>query len=133
MILLDTHALVWLVDDNPRLGPTARAAIAAAWQGDGVATSAISFWECAMLCVAGRLELPAPTAVWRIDLLARGLLELPVDGATGIRAAELQGLHKDPADRLILATAAVHGATLVTADERLLSGMQGVQVLDARK
>jgi PIN domain nuclease of toxin-antitoxin system len=82
--------------------------------------SSISAWELAMLVQRGRLVLRLPVREWvtRSESLT-GLQFLPVDNAIGIRAVELQGLHPDPADRLIVASAERLGAVLATRDERL--------------
>ena len=133
MIVLDTHALVWMDDDSPKLGRLSRKRIDNAFRESDVAVSAISFWECAMLAAKGRISLPSQTESWRTELLANGLIELPVDGPIAILAAQLDGLHKDPADRFIAATALRHRATLITADERLLAGLPGLTLQDARK
>jgi PIN domain nuclease of toxin-antitoxin system len=69
---------------------------------------------------------------WRMQLLAAGLLEFPVDGDTGIRAVSLNGLPNDPADRLIVATALNHDAALVSADEQLLRWEHPMVRHDAR-
>lgn len=132
MIVLDTHALVWLVEGLPQIGPVARAAADAALAEDGLAVSAISFWEVAMLQSRERLRLRQPAEAWRTELLDRGLLELPVTGEVGIAAARLAGFHADPADRMIAATAALRRATLVTADERVLAWNGPLSRLDAR-
>ena len=81
----------------------------------------------------GRLELPHATRNWRADLIAAGLIEFPVDGEIAVLAAELDALHGDLADRFIAATAIVRGATLLTADERLLAWKHRVKRQDARK
>lgn len=120
MILLDTHVLLWVDIDDPLLGKSTRRLIAQAWEVGRLAISAMSFWECAMLHLRRRIVLPKSPLAWRADLLAAGLVELPVDGQIGILATELEPLHEDPADRLIAASAITHSATLVTADERLL-------------
>lgn len=57
----------------------------------------------------------------RRRILDEGAIELPITGEIAILAVELNGLHADPADRFIAATAIVHDATLITADERLLN------------
>ncbi len=132
MIVLDTHALVWLDQDIPLLGPRSRDLADVALAEDRLAVCAISFWEVAMLAGKGRIAMSLPVADWRRDLLAAGLRELPVDGAVGIGAALLEGLHPDPADRSIVAATLAVGGLLVTADQRLLgwSGPLGRQ--DAR-
>ena len=120
MIILDTQVLVWLLFDDRRLGRQARHAIARAWAASEAAVSAITFWEVAMLQDKGRLTLLMDLDSWRASLLADGLIEIPVNGAIGIRAASLSGFHGDPADRLIVATA-LEGHRLITADERILA------------
>ena len=119
MILLDTHALIWLLLDDPRLGRQTRQIIASAWADNQAAVSAISFWEIAMLCAKGRLELLVNAETWRAGLLTEGLIEIAVDGGAALRAGSLRDLHGDPADRIIVATA-LTGHQLVTADRRIL-------------
>ncbi len=120
MILLDTHVLLWLRAGSERLGTRARRIIDEAWQSSGVCVSAISYWEVALLKEKGRIRFPEDIGLWRQEQLAQGMVEFPVSGAIGIRAAILSDLHGDPADRLIVATA-LEGHTLVTADERILA------------
>ncbi len=132
LILLDTHALVWLDAGDARLGRRTRRLIDEAFAEDDLAVSAISFWEVAMLEVKGRLSLHQEPESWRGDLLDRGLLEIPVDGEIGIRAAGLEGFHGDPADRLIVATA-LAGHRLVTADRNILDWSGVLLSSDARK
>ena len=133
MILLDTHALVWMDADDAKLGRAARRAIDAQWESQQVGVSAVSFWECAMLCAKGRLELPHATRNWRAELISAGLIELPIDGEIAVLAAELDALHGDRADRFIAATAIQRGATLLTADTRLLAWKHRMKRQDARK
>ena len=66
-------------------------------------------------------------------LIAAGLVEFPVDGEVSVLAAELEGLHGDPADRFIAATAIQRGATLLTGDTHLLAWKHRVRRQDARK
>jgi PIN domain nuclease of toxin-antitoxin system len=82
--------------------------------------SAISFWEIALLIKKGRMRRPNSVGELRHQLLSSGAAELPLTGEIAISAGELEGLHNDPADRFIAATAIIHEATLMTADERLL-------------
>ena len=73
----------------------------------------------ALLHDKGRLTLLRDIGAWRGQLFRDGLTEVPVDGEIGIRAAELANFHRDPADRLIVATA-LGGHRLVAADRRIL-------------
>jgi len=132
VIVLDTHVLLWMDCDDASLGTAVRSLIGRAWQEGEVAVSAISFWECAMLAQRGRIELPIAVEAWRADLIGAGVRELPLDGRIALLAAALIKLHRDPADRFIAATAMQHGATLVTADEKLLSWQTSLPRQDAR-
>ena len=132
MILLDTHALYWADGNDRKLGKKARAALQRAWQKGRVAVSAITFWEIGALAAKKRLRLPMPTAEWRTEVLEAGVIELPLDGAIALRSLDLANLHDDPADRFIAATALVHGATLMTADQRLLDWKHPLERIDAR-
>ena len=133
MIVLDTHALIWMDADDAALGPQARARIEQAWRAGELAVSAISFWECAMLVEKGRVVLPLAVESWRAGLLSAGLVEIPLDGRIALAAAGLADLHRDPADRFIAASAGARNATLVTADEKLLAWNSGLPRLDARR
>ena len=94
LILLDTHSLIWLDQDDPTLGPVARQRADAALKDHCLAISAISFWEIAMLVAKGRIVMDLPPLVWRQDLLRSGLIEIPVDGEIGITAVHLEHLHR---------------------------------------
>jgi PIN domain nuclease of toxin-antitoxin system len=132
LIVLDTHVLLWMDAQPGLLGPAARQSIAAAWPHGEVAVSAITFWEVAMLRERGRIEMPMPVDAWRAELLAAGLRELPLDGGTACRAVMLQGLHRDPADRFIVAAAGQASARLLTADALILGWEGPVERVDAR-
>lgn len=80
-----------------------------------------------------RLTLPQSPQAWRAELLAAGLIECPIDGETAILAANLDWFNKDPADRLIAATAIRRGATLVTADAKLLKWKHTLKRHDATR
>jgi len=133
VIVLDTHVLVWADTDSKRLGRKSRALIERLWAEGGLAVSALSFWEVALLQQCGRLELPCPASRWRAEVLDGGVAEWAVDGAIASRAAGLGGLPGDPVDRLIVATALGRGAALLTADERLLGWKHPLERHDARR
>lgn len=132
MLLLDTHVLVWLDEGNLRLGPAALMAINDALATSQLTVATISFWEVAMLMEKRRLMMRTEIEVWRSDLLQSGLQELPLRSETAIRAAQLHSFHGDPADRMIVATALENGATLVTADTKILAWAPLQQKMDAR-
>jgi PIN domain nuclease of toxin-antitoxin system len=119
VILLDTHALVWLAVEPERLGEGAREAIAT--EGDR-AISTISAQEIAYLVMQGRMELDRPVRIWIADVLrAHDVHALAPSLSIAVRAGSLGAaeFHGDPADRLIYATAVEHGSRIASADERL--------------
>ena len=119
MLLLDTHVLLWLETGVATLGPRAQQALDnASWRDGEVGVSAISFWELAMLVRKGRLDPSLDPAGLRDGFLDDGLVEVPVNGAIGIRAEFLDWAHRDPADRIIVATA-LEGHELLTSDEQI--------------
>ena len=119
MILLDTHVLIYLLFNPARLGRQTRDVIETEWPPGNVAVAAITFWEVAMLHDKGRLSFRRDIDDWRTSLLNDGLIEIPVDGAIGIKANTLADFHRDPADRIIVATA-MQGHQLVTEDRHIL-------------
>ncbi len=127
MVVFDTHVLVHDVLEPRKLSARARRALA----GDAgpVAASDISLWEIAMLIAKGRIE-PATDAVQFIDdiVQARAIQVLPITPKIAVLAQSEDFRRNDPADRLIAATAIVHGAQLVTADARL-KRVRGLRIL----
>jgi len=116
MIVLDTHALIWLNDDAGRLSDTAREAIR---RDDEVGISAISLWEVSMLWQYGRIELSMSLEMWLEKACLQPKIRiLPITVAIATRTARLE-MHGDPADRLIVASALVHHCALVTRDENI--------------
>jgi PIN domain nuclease of toxin-antitoxin system len=132
LIVLDTHALIWLDAGDRRLGRKTRRTADRALVSGALAVSAISFWEIAVLLQRRRIALGKAPARWRLDLFEAGLVELPLNGEIAIFAASLGELQGDPADRMIAATAAVHGGTLVTADRSILEWESDLPRQDAR-
>jgi PIN domain nuclease of toxin-antitoxin system len=132
LIILDTHVLIWLDQGVPALGDNARHRANGALREEALATATVSFWEIATLCGRGRLKIGQPIAIWRRSLFDLGLQEMPLDGEVAIVAGELEGLHGDPADRIIIATSILSNATLLTADQSILDWPGSLKRLDAR-
>jgi PIN domain nuclease of toxin-antitoxin system len=127
-ILLDTHILVWLLEDSERTGESVHARIQQAADEDSLFVSAITPWEIAMLVAKGRLRLGQDVAEWLTAALSLPGIRLePLSPAISSASTRLPWeAHADPADRILLATARHLDATLITADERILEyGAQG--------
>lgn len=121
-LLLDTHIALWLDSEDDRLGAGTRRTIDNAWQEGGrIFLSAISVWEIAVLVDRGSIELDLPVEDWVERFVSRpGLEAVALDHAAAARAYRLQGLeHRDPADRLLIASAIELGCPLVTYDDRI--------------
>ncbi|MBL6616895.1 MAG: type II toxin-antitoxin system VapC family toxin [Reyranella sp.] len=131
-VLLDTNALIWLLEDVVELGQRATHEIEEALRTSRLLTSAASFWEVAMLAAKRRIVLDRTVDRWRLDALRSGIEEVPLDGDLAVESVTLTGLHPDPADRFIVATALRMQATLVTTDARLLAWKGPLARLNAR-
>jgi len=121
-LLADTHVLVhWLVDDK-RLSRRQRQALRKVGDGAPLAVSDISLWEIAVLCERRRLRLPLSLRDWLEHATAAPLVErVGIGPAVAAEVASLPAsFHRDPADRIIVATARVLGAELLTSDERII-------------
>jgi PIN domain nuclease of toxin-antitoxin system len=129
-LLLDTHAAIWITEDQP-LAATAIEAIDAAYQaGSAVFVSAITAWEVGLLVSRNRLSLIAKPERWFQRLLAIPGVRLAILSPDILIASSfLPGTPpRDPADRIILATARDLGATLITRDRLLLKYGEDGQV-----
>lgn len=129
-LLLDTHAAVWITEDHP-LASTAVEAINAAYRaGSTVFVSAITAWEIGLLVSRNRLSLVARPERWFQRLLAiPGVKLADLSPDILIASSFLPGEPpRDPADRIILATARDLGATLITRDRLLLKYGEDGQV-----
>jgi PIN domain nuclease of toxin-antitoxin system len=115
MILLDTHIwLRWIIQGEQGIPAKVASAILSA---ERAAVSAISCWEVEMLHRRQRIELPVATKEWLDKALEpAGIACLPVTCEIGALAAALPDHHRDPADRIIIATALAHNASLLSLD-----------------
>jgi PIN domain nuclease of toxin-antitoxin system len=121
VIVLDTHALLWWVNDPATLSKKALKAIDAAVKSRSVHVSCISSWEIALLVERGRLRLALDVRDWLCRCEALPFLTfVPVDSAIAVESVRLPDFpYADPADRIIAATALSLGAALVTKDAKL--------------
>lgn len=119
-VLLDTHVLLWWFGERKRLSRDIRRVL----ENPAVHRlhlSGISFWEIATLYELGRIELDRPLADWLEEAeKTTGLRIEPITAGVATAVAELPStFHRDPADRIIVATAQVLGARLATMDWRI--------------
>ncbi|GAB4444156.1 MAG: type II toxin-antitoxin system VapC family toxin [Turneriella sp.] len=115
MVLLDTCTLLWLVQDYRQL-PKSTQKILEKNQG-AVFLSAITPFEIGIKQAKKKLKLPLKPVQWYREVLEfHGLTELPLTGEIMLLAANLPQHHNDPADRMIIATAAFHKMPVLTPD-----------------
>lgn len=124
-LLLDTHVLIWLLADDPSLGPGARAALSAPEAERFV--SVVFLWEIALKAALGKLR--ADPAEVDAALAPAGLdtLDLARGHELALATLPLRPGHRDPFDRMLLAQAAHEGLTLLAADAKLAD--YGVPIL----
>jgi PIN domain nuclease of toxin-antitoxin system len=130
-LLLDTHVWIWSQEEIERLGAgTTRALVD---PETSLHVSTVSTLEIARLVALGTIELSGTLESWveeTLDSLLCSTLEISHEISAAAYSLP-SGLHKDPDDRILVATARLHDLTLLTADERLLD-YGGVRTLDAR-
>lgn len=121
MIVLDTHTLIWWATGDPSLSKKAKTAIAHELAGGEIAVSTISAWEIAMLVERERLVLSMDVSSWLATVSAiEAVRFVPVDVEIATKSVDLPGeFHKDPADRMIVATARKFAVPLITKDEKI--------------
>jgi PIN domain nuclease of toxin-antitoxin system len=124
-LLLDTHALLWWLGDDPTLSRGAREAIA---DPDAlVHVSAASVWECAIKATLGKLDLGGADLAAEIPV--NGFEELPISARHALTAGALPRHHDDPFDRMLVAQARLEELVLVTRDPAFAA--YGVSTLSA--
>ena len=118
--LLDTHVLIWAIDSPDRLPEDILREVEDA-KNSPLLVSAISFWEISKKHSLNKLELSLPIQKWLQNASeSSGLKVVPLSPEIAFESANLPGkFHKDPADEIIVATARILDATLITADKRI--------------
>lgn len=120
--LLDTHVLLWWFEEKPKLSARQRRVIEGASAENPLLVSDITLWEIATLYELGRIALKLPLRDWLTQATAPPLVQrIGINPAVASEVAALPSqFHRDPADRIITATARVLGATLLTRDPRII-------------
>ena len=121
-LLLDTHVLIWWLNDPSRLTSAQRHSLAGVGPTSPALVSDISIWEIATLHSLGRIRLTLPLREWLDKAVAQPLVRRQgISPAIAEHVASLpDSFHRDPADRILVATAQVLGATLLTRDRRII-------------
>lgn len=121
-VLLDTHVLLFWLGEDPRLTERQAGAIRAATPDSPLLVSDISLWEIATLVNLGRIRLRRPLRDWLEAAIAPPLVRrMSISPAVAAEVAELPAtFHRDPADRIIVATARSAGAVVATTDRRII-------------
>ena len=121
-ILLDTHIFVWMIGGAEKLTKEAVRAITEAIPDRRILLSGISIWEITMLNCKKKLKFSTPIRMWiEQSLTAPGLILAPLSHEVLIESCLLPGeVHGDPADKIILATARIENAVLITRDQKML-------------
>lgn len=121
-LLLDTHVLIWQLEDSSRISDAVYAEMQKSANEDQLLVSAITPWEIALLTAKGRLKLKREVDEWLEAALGLPGIHLEaLSPSIAVASSRLPGqIHGDPADRILVATARHTDATLVTADRELL-------------
>jgi PIN domain nuclease of toxin-antitoxin system len=117
--LLDTHTVLWFLWDSKRLSDAAAAIIEGRRPTDGIAVSVASLWEFTVKQSLGKLKFEGGVASLRTMVDANGWDVLPIAQRHLEALSDLPYFHRDPFDRLLVATALADDLTLVTADENI--------------
>jgi PIN domain nuclease of toxin-antitoxin system len=121
IVLLDTHAFVWWISSPQKLSKKVRQKIDDAASQQKVYVSSISVWEIVLLAARSRLAFSVAVEDWIMLCESLPFLNfVPIDNHVAIKSNRLPDpLHQDPADRMIIATALILNAILITRDEKL--------------
>jgi PIN domain nuclease of toxin-antitoxin system len=116
-LLLDTHLLLWIANDDPKLPAEARAEVE---NPDAILYfSVVSIWEIVIKNALGRKDFKVDARVLRRELIDAGYQELEVKGQHVLEVEQLPTIHHDPFDRLLIAQAITEGIFLVTHDNAI--------------
>ena len=119
MILLDTHALIWLAFEPAKLSKAAREAIHESAMTGGLGISAITLWEAAWLVTHRRIDFTGTADAFLEEISSRTAV-FPITKQIALLANQLPATYpRDPSDRLIGATAMSEGIALVTKDRTI--------------
>ncbi len=120
--LLDTHVLLWWLEDGERLSVAQRHALTSVGPETPLAVSDITLWEIAILESLERVAFSIPLREWLEKAVSPPLVQrIGISPAVAAEVASLpESLHRDPADRILVATARVAGLTLITQDRCIL-------------
>lgn len=116
MVLLDTHALLWFLNDDERLSYRAKEFIE---NEENVFVSIASFWEISIKASRGNLDIPFSISQLMIECQKLKFTILHISGEDLDRLRDLTWIHRDPFDRIIIAQAMEKGLALITKDENI--------------
>ncbi|MBI2593621.1 type II toxin-antitoxin system VapC family toxin [Candidatus Daviesbacteria bacterium] len=121
MILLDTQALIWWIDNPKKLSAKVQREIEKEKSQGILAVSSISVWEIYLKTEKGKLKLTLDVDSWLEKIESLSFIHfIPVNNKIAAKSVNLPGkFHDDPADRMIVATAREMGAVLVTSDDKI--------------
>lgn len=123
MTVLDTQSLLWWIDDYRKLSKKAERKIQSEIKKDEyLLVSSISIWEICLLIKKDRLKLKMDVFSWIEKIESLPYVQfIPIDNKIAAKSVMLpEPLHDDPADRIIIATSLLYGASLITSDKRIL-------------
>lgn len=121
MLLLDTHTWIWAISAEKQLSAKAKKLIKKT-PANQRAIASISIWEFAMLCSRGSIHVKVTPEQWLDNAVHKtGIQVFDLSAQVALESCNLPGkFHKDPADRIIVATARIHNMNLVTKDQKII-------------